>query len=132
MSITAVVVVAAVVLVLGMLAFRKRAGGEAAPDAQVLSHLRKAGSDLSKTHHVEFFMYFPDEEAAQRVASRLVPQGFGVRVEPAAESRPDWLVLATRPMVPQAAELERLRGHLTALASSENGTYDGWGAPVVE
>jgi hypothetical protein len=131
MSITTIVVLA-VIVALAVLAWMRRGGSEAAPDAQVLSHLRKAGSDLSKTHHVEFFMYFPDEDAAQRVASRLVPQGFGVRVEPAAAGRPEWLVLATRPMIPQAPELERLRGHLTTLASSENGTYDGWGAPVVE
>jgi hypothetical protein len=131
MSVIAIVAVA-LVLVVAVLAFLRRAGAEVAPDAQVLSHLRQAGSDLSKTHHVEFFMYFPDEEAAQRIASRLVPQGFGVRVEPAADGRSEWLVLATRPMVPQAAELERLRGHLTALASSEGGSYDGWGAPVVQ
>ncbi len=33
---------------------------KADPDQMVLDQLRKAGSDLSKPHKIDFFLYFPD------------------------------------------------------------------------
>jgi Regulator of ribonuclease activity B len=128
---TSVIVVIAVV-VLGAAYLFFRGGGEAAPDVGVLSQLRQAGSDLSKPHAIEFFMYFPNEASANSVASKLQSEGFSVKVSPSASGESEWLALATKSMVPAVAELVRLRGKLTAMSVAEKGTYDGWGTPVVK
>jgi hypothetical protein len=112
--------------------FFRGTGSEAGPDTAVISQLRQAGSDLSKPHDIEFFMYFPSEAAAATVASALTSQGFRVEVKPSAGGKSEWLALATRSMVPEAAELVRLRAVLTEISSAQKGDYDGWGTPIVK
>ncbi|MEQ1934899.1 MAG: ribonuclease E inhibitor RraB, partial [Fimbriimonadaceae bacterium] len=46
----------------------KRAEG---PDDEVLAQLKLAGSDLSKPHMVEFFLYLPTRESALAVGADL-------------------------------------------------------------
>jgi Regulator of ribonuclease activity B len=128
--IVVIVIVALVVLAVCFLFFR--GGGEAALDVAVLSQLRQAGSDLSKPHAIEFFMYFPSEPAANSVASKLQGEGFIVNVSASASGKAEWLAFATKLMIPTVAELVRLRGMLTAMSAAEQGTYDGWGTPVVK
>jgi len=132
MSNTSIVVVALTVVAVGAFLFFRSVGSEAAPDVAVLSQLRQAGSDLSKPHDIEFFMYFPSEAAAETIASLLTSRGFLVEVKAAASGKPEWLALATRSMVPEAAELVRLRSVLTELSAAQKGNYDGWGTPIVK
>jgi hypothetical protein len=101
------------------------------PDAATLAELRRAGSDLARNHEIEFFLYLPDRPAADLVAEQLTAEGFLVTVRP-GEGGADWLCLATREMSPELDELQRLRRHLTAVAESKDGAYDGWGATVVD
>jgi hypothetical protein len=100
-------------------------------DAQVIAQLRKAGSNLAKPHQIEFFLYVATREAAERLASKVRQLHFDVKVEPAAKGS-DWLVLATKSLVPAESELVRLRTTFGELAAAENGTYDGWGTEVVK
>ena len=100
------------------------------PDATTLAELARAGSDLERSHEMEFFLYLPDRGSADAAAVQLAAEGFGVEVK-AAEEGGDWLCLATRSMVPTLDELQRLRRHLAAVAESREGAYDGWGATVV-
>lgn len=132
MSSTSIVITVVVALVVGAGLFLNRASAQTDPDSLVLTQLRKAGSNLGKPHDIEFFLYFPSEAAAGRVASKLRADGFGVTVSPAAGGGSDWLALATRSMVPEAKELVRLRSMFTLLSSAEKGNYDGWGTPVVK
>ncbi|MCX7220274.1 MAG: ribonuclease E inhibitor RraB [Burkholderiales bacterium] len=132
MSSSSIVVTVLVALVVGAGFFLNRAPAQTNPDSLVLTQLRKAGSNLGKPHDIEFFLYFPSEAAAGRVASKLRGDGFGVTVSPAAGGGADWLALATRSMVPEGKELVRLRNMFTLLSSAENGNYDGWGTPVVK
>jgi len=106
------------------------AGSGADPDATTLTELARAGSDLQRSHEMEFFLYVPDRRSADAVAAQLEVEGFAVEVK-AAEEGGDWLCLATRTMVPTLDELQRLRRHLAAVAASREGAYDGWGATVV-
>lgn len=131
MSTTSIIVTAVIVVLAAAFLFF-RSGGEATPDVAVLSQLRQAGSDLSKPHAIEFFMYFPSEAAAKSVASKLEGEGFNVKVSASASGKAEWLALATRSMVPAVADLVRLRAMLTAMSATEQGTYDGWGTPVVK
>jgi len=101
-------------------------------DAAVIAQLRKAGSDLSKVHPVEFFLYVPTEDSAKRVAQKLVGQGFTPTVQPAASGALDWLVVATRTVVPTLDLMAQVRTELSALSAAEGGEYDGWGTPLVK
>jgi hypothetical protein len=117
-----------------MLRGQARAGAPrsvADPDAATLTELVRAGSDLGRLHEMEFFLYLPDRPAADAVAEQLTGEGFAVEVRP-AEMSGEWLCLATRQMSPVLDELHRLRRHLSAVAESRDGAYDGWGATVVE
>src|SRR4051794_13152266 len=55
-------------------------------DAAVIEQLRAAGSDLSKPHELDFFLYFPTEAAAH-AASEEIKGDFTVEVRPAAKSK---------------------------------------------
>lgn len=107
--------------------FRRRPG----PDAFVIAQLERAGANLARPHPVEFFLYFPDREAADRAATKVATLGMEVKVDRAATDAP-WLVFAVRSMVPSEKEMVRLRLALEAIAAEEKGEYDGWGAPVVK
>jgi regulator of RNase E activity RraB len=100
-------------------------------DDSVLVQLRKAGSNLSKQHEIEFFLYFPTQAAAEQAAIQIRAAGFEVKVDPSAKGN-DWLCFATKKMVPELAAFQKIRRDFTRLSSSLGGEYDGWGTPVVE
>jgi len=101
------------------------------PDALVLSQLKKAGSDLSKLHKIEFFLYLPSEAAAETTASRVRAEGFDASVKPPMGT-PLWLCFCTKMMVPDLTELQRVRHDFDHLTRELGGNYDGWGTPVVK
>lgn len=101
-----------------------------APDAAALLELRDAGSDLARPHAVAFLLFLPTEAAAARVARTLRERGFAVEVKESVGGG-QWQARGTRMMVPEPAELLRLRRELDALARAEGGEYGGWRAPVV-
>jgi hypothetical protein len=100
------------------------------PDDQILKQLSAAGSDLSKAHPVELFLYFPDETRAAAALEALTVEGYTGRVERAAMG-PGWLCFATKQVVPSHAAMVAIRDRMTALALAGDGEYDGWGTPVV-
>ncbi|MEI9959779.1 MAG: ribonuclease E inhibitor RraB [Limisphaerales bacterium] len=71
-------------------------------DESVLIQLKKAGSDLSKPHKIEFFLYFPTQTAAEQAAPQVRERGFEVEVRQAAKGT-DWLCFATKTMIPKLA-----------------------------
>ncbi len=99
------------------------------PDESVLIQLRKAGSNLSKPHEIEFFLYFPTEAIAEQAASHIREEDFEVTVKQAAKGS-DWLCFATKKMVPEFAALQEIRRKFDSLSSSLGGEYDGWGPPI--
>ena len=98
-------------------------------DESVLIQLERAGSDLSKPHKIEFFLYFPSQSVAERAALRIREAGFQVEVRRAAKGN-DWLCLATKTMIPELSALEEIRRDFSSLAASLKGEYDGWGTPI--
>jgi regulator of RNase E activity RraB len=98
-------------------------------DAATLDQLAHAGSDLTREHNIEFFLYLPDEESAQAVARQLQEEGVLVEVSRAADGA-DWLCLVKQRMIPDMAGLRGFRERLTAVAQAHNGEYDGWGTEV--
>lgn len=100
-------------------------------DLSVIESLEEAGSDLSKEHVPEFFLYLPSEPAARQAAERLRAEGFLVTVEPAADGV-NWLCLASKSMRLERSALLELRRELQSIVAPLGGQYDGWGAPVVQ
>jgi len=100
-----------------------------APDELVLIQLKKAGSDLSKPHHIEFFLYLPTEAAAETAASKLRAESFQATVKPPLKGA-GWLCFATKTMIPELVELQRIRRDFNRLTRELGGNYDGWGTPV--
>jgi len=101
------------------------------PDETLLKQLKKAGSDLSKPHKLEFYLYFPTQSAATEVAATIKSAGFETEVKPAGTGR-SWLCYATKTMVPELKALQKARHDFTAIATAKGGQYDGWGTEVVE
>lgn len=99
------------------------------PDEAVLSQLRKVGADISKTHKIEFFLYFPSQAVADQAAAHIRDARFGVNVERAAQGD-DWLCFAVKSMVPDLSVLQNIRKDFERLAASLNGKFDGWGTEV--
>jgi len=98
-------------------------------DESVLIQVKRAGSDLSKPHNIEFFLYFPTQAIAEQPASRIRDEGFQVKVEKAAKGEA-WLCFAAKTMVPDLPALQKIRRDFGSLADSLKGEYDGWGTPV--
>jgi regulator of RNase E activity RraB len=100
-------------------------------DQSVLVQLRKAGSDLTKPHHIEFFLYFPTQAVADKAALTIRNAGFEVEVRKAAQGD-HWLCFTTKTMVPELSDLQKIRSEFVSLVASMNGEYDGWGTQVVK
>jgi|SRR6185369_4833560 len=99
------------------------------PEEAVIIQLRKAGSDLSKSHSIDFYLYFADESAAQQAAVRMRQTGYQAEVKRAAKGE-NWLCLATKQVVPELTTIQGITRDLDALAKSLHGEYDGWEAKV--
>ncbi len=100
-------------------------------DAQVVEELKKAGSNMSKPHLIEFYLYFPSKEAASKVAQTLRDEGYEAQVSLGADNI-NWLCFATKSIVPTQEALSATGKHLEALAQQLGGEYDGWGTAIVK
>ena len=127
MKLIVLIVIAAIA---GLLLLRP-VKAQTSQDSLVIAQLKKAGSNLSKPHEIEFFFYFHTKEAAEHVSEKLNALGFSAKAEPAAKGS-DWLVLAKKSLVPTESALVELRSKFDAIAAEDNGVYDGWGTPVVK
>ena len=89
-----------------------------------LDQLKKAGDDLSKPHRIEFVLSFATQSVAEQAAPKLQAAGFSVEVKP---DESNWRCLATKTMVPELGELEKIHGDMDEIAASLGGWYVGWG-----
>ncbi len=99
-------------------------------DQQILDQLRAAGSDLSKPHPMEFYLYFPTEDVAARVADEIEADGYRVEVKRAPRG-PAWMCYVTRRMTPKKSEIAAMGRRFRELAEKYGGEYDGWETEVV-
>ena len=117
-------------IVLGAFVVRvTRAQQPLSGDGQVIEQLRQAGSDLSKPHDIEFFLYFPTQSGAEAAAAEVKKKGFTAELQPRRGD--DWPLQLTKALRPTEKELLAIRAELSSIASKHGGEYDGWGSPVV-
>ena len=128
MLVALVVLVVAALLVLGS---RSATAQKPSGDTQVIAQLKAAGSNLALPHPMEFFLYFPSQAAAERASEQISAHGFGVKVSPPAQGGEQWVVLATKNVIPLEETLLDIRRDFSAIATAEGGDYDCWGSGVV-
>ena len=97
-------------------------------DAEAIAELRDLGLDLSKPQTIDFAFLFPELKPAEQLAPKLQAKGFQTRIRPAGGGK-DYFLYARKRMVVTRDAMVELRRQFEALAKTENGEYDGWGAP---
>jgi hypothetical protein len=99
-------------------------------DQAVLDSLRDAGSDMTKAHPIDFYLYHPDKTGADQICNRLRIDGFQVTVREGALGD-EWLCLASMSFVPSIDRLSEIREKFEALIDLYGGEYDGWETIVI-
>lgn len=102
---------------------------EVAQDNDVLDQLRSAGSNLSKPHQIEFYLYLPSQADAEAAEAELRSMGYSVTVRAGANNI-NLLCLASRRMMPTIQELTVARILFKGMAMRYRGAYDGWEAAI--
>ena len=118
-----------IVVIMGLISSLFGCSRKPDPDEAVLIQLRKAGSDLSKLHTIDFYLYFPTQSAAEQAAAQMRQTGYTVEVKRAAKGN-DWVCLGTKKVIPELSTMQGITRDLSALAASLQGDYDGWEAKV--
>jgi len=101
-------------------------------DARVIENLVAAGSDTSKPHNIDFFMFLPSKSKAKTAAAEVEQLGYAITSIYRAPGQTDWQIHATRVMAPQLEAMTATTRSLEAIAAKHGGYYDGWGTSVVE
>jgi hypothetical protein len=95
------------------------------PDKITIDVLRKYDSEIQASRFIEFFLYFPEKEAAKIAARKIRDDNFKVYIDgPNFDGK--WLCLATTMMVPSTINLIRSRLYFERICTELNGIYDGW------
>jgi hypothetical protein len=97
-------------------------------DAEAIAELRELGLDLTKPQTIDFAFLFPELKPAERLAPKLQAKGFQTRIRPAGGGT-DYFLYARKRMIVTQDAMVQLRRQFEALAKTEKGEYDGWGAP---
>lgn len=100
-------------------------------DAATLRALRDAGADLTKETEVNFYLYFPTREAAERAAEHARTPTFTATVRKGSLGE-TWLCFVTSRMVPSEPAIRAAATRLQAVAATNGGEYDGWEAAVTQ
>jgi hypothetical protein len=125
-----IVVLGLVVVCVVVFLILKKGAVPGSRDTRGIDRLRKAGSDLTRPHEIEFLFYLPSRASAEKVSTRLQADGYKVSIEEGVRG-PRSVLRATRSMVPLVSELQVLRLTFDELAVREGGIYDDWKAEVV-
>jgi hypothetical protein len=96
---------------------------------EVLATLRRNGSDTTKAHRLDFFVYAPEQASASKAANRICECGFKAEVSRAGKR---WLIVASKTLVPATADLAENGRFFEQIAEAVGGDFDGWEAQAVE
>jgi hypothetical protein len=99
--------------------------------AEVLDQLRDMGSDISRPHNFDFYVYVPTEIAARQAADKVRESHFAAEVVPGA-SGGNWLCRATITIVPEVAPLDEIGNFFQQVAAALDGDFDGWESDVIK
>ncbi len=100
-------------------------------DRNVVMQFMQHGDPLTP-RPIDHFAYFPDQASATAFAKACADAGFEAGVGEPHEDNPNWSVQAVRE---DSIDLNHIHGvvlDLTEMAETCGGSYDGWGAPLVQ
>ena len=101
-------------------------------DARLIDQLRKRGSDPFKPHDVDFFLAFPDAQAAEQLSAQLRTEGFDAEIRDTPDNGElRWVLHAHKSMQLTVPDMQALSRRLTQAATAGGGRYDGWSAKPV-
>ena len=98
-------------------------------DQEALDQLGSAGSNLSKPHRIDFYLYLPSQPDAEGAEAELRSLGYSVTVRVGPDNI-NWQCVASRTMTPTIQALTDARDVLKAMAMRYRGAYDGWQAAI--
>jgi hypothetical protein len=110
--------------------------GRGDDDERVLRALVSAGSNLTKSTDIVFYLYVPTREDADRCCVALWEKGYRSRVSAPLGELPDgsgesrWSVIGNLEAVPTLATICSSRELMERLAREVGGEFDGWEAAV--
>ena len=99
-------------------------------DKEALDSLRDAGSDLTKAHPFDFYIYHNNKADAQLICADLKQDGFQASVREGAIEG-EWLCLARLSFVPSIEKLTEVGLLFEEIISKYGGEYDGWETIVI-
>jgi hypothetical protein len=73
--------------------------------AEVLQRLRENGSDLTKPHDFEFYVYLTTRPLARKAADKIRQSGFAAAEVSRSASGDAWLCVAKKTLIPEKADL---------------------------
>lgn len=97
---------------------------------EVLDQLKECGSNFSRPHKLDFYLYVPTESAAKRAAKKVRESQFTVQIHPPPRKGDAWLCLASITVAPETAALSQIGDFFTQIAASLGGEFDGWNARI--
>ena len=101
-------------------------------DARLIDQLRKRGSDPFRAHDVDFFLAFPNPEAAEQLAGQMRGEHFEAEVRDTPENGDlRYVVHLHKSMKLTVPDMQELSRRLTDAATQRGGRYDGWSAKQV-
>ena len=120
------------VVIVGVLQFASACGilGSSATDQDTLDALMEAGSDFTKEHPFDFYIYHMNKADAQRICAQLEAEGFLGTVREGALGD-EWLCLARINFKPSIVRITEISAKIEALISEFGGEYDGWETIVI-
>ncbi|MCX6752479.1 MAG: ribonuclease E inhibitor RraB [Candidatus Nomurabacteria bacterium] len=95
-------------------------------DQAVLNQLIKYGSNLSKLHSIDFFLYFSNKEAAERGKVMIQERFANSSVSVSDSQKQKFLCLVNISMVPNLETIQNASTQFEAITASLGGEYDGW------
>lgn len=96
------------------------------PDEAALKMLKDSGADLSQPLNIQFFIAFPSQFTADKAAIRIKKSGFHITI--VTSKRLDWVVRATKKMVPELSAIRNFRDEFDHITVTFGGKYHGWKA----
>lgn len=95
----------------------------------VIELLKRAGSDLTKPHEFDFYLYLPSEAVARQAAEKVRASEYAAQVRPSGKGN-RWLCLASATIVPENASLSEIGDFFERIAAALDGDFDGWETKV--
>jgi hypothetical protein len=97
---------------------------------EVVDQLQELGSDPTRPHNFDLFLYLPSEAAAKTAAEKVSRLHFATEVVPGAKEG-TWLCRAKIRIIPQSAPLDGIGAYFEQVAYELNGDFDGWQADII-